>query len=72
MTVDFRTYYKNGLIFYVTNEEQTEFVSVTLNDTRIVLTYSDKGKVPRNVFSQSNLNDGKWHSVRHFIYSQIR
>ncbi len=60
--MELRTLYPKGLIFYVTNELQKEFVAVQLEDGRMVVSYDDKG-VTRYIESQGNLDDGLWHAV---------
>lgn len=54
--------YRTGLLLYVTNEEQTDFVAVQLNEGRLIVSYDDRG-ITRDIDSQSNLNDGLWHTV---------
>ncbi|CAH1775237.1 unnamed protein product [Owenia fusiformis] len=63
VTVEFRTYYKNGLIFYVTNDEQSEFVAVQIVDGQIVLLFSDKEGRTNSISSQKGMDDGKWHQL---------
>ena len=60
--MELRTLYNKGLLFYVTNELQTEFVAVQLDEGRIVVSYDDRGET-RYIESQGNLDDGLWHMV---------
>ena len=60
--MELRTLYSKGLIFYVTNEQQTEFVAVQLDGGRMVISYDDRGET-RFIESQGNLDDGLWHMV---------
>ena len=67
ITLEFRTLYKKGLLLYVTNEEQSEFVAVQLKDGRVVTSYDDRGQT-REIESQGSLDDGQWHRVSPFDY----
>ena len=60
--MELRTLYRKGLIFYVTNELQTEYVAVQLDEGRMVIAYDDRG-VTRQITSQGDLDDGLWHKV---------
>jgi hypothetical protein len=56
--VEFRTFYDDGLLVYVTNEEKTDFVAVQLLGGRLETLYKDNTLV-----SGRNLGDGRWHQV---------
>ncbi len=62
ITLEMRTLYKTGLILYITNEAQSEFVALQMSDGRIVVSYDDRG-ITRDIDSDGNLNDGNWHKV---------
>ncbi len=70
ITLEFRTLYKKGLLLYVTNEEQSEFVAVQLKDGRVVTSYDDRGQT-REIESQGSLYDGQWHRVSPWITVSI-
>ena len=57
-----RTLYERGLLLFITNEAQTEFMAVQVAEGRFIVSYDDKG-ITRDIQSQGNLNDGRWHTV---------
>lgn len=57
-----RTLYNTGLLVYITNEAQSEFVAVQLSEGRLVVSYDDRG-ITRDIESQGDLDDGQWHMV---------
>ena len=63
VSVEFRTYFTDGLVFYVTNEKQSEFVTVQMIDSMITMSYTDKGQKTTDVITPGNYNDGLWHKV---------
>ena len=59
LRLDFRTFYEDGMLFYITNEEKSDFVSLQLLGGRVEIVY--KGNT---LVSGRNLGDGEWHQVR--------
>ena len=63
--LDFRTYYKNGLLLYLSNKAQSSFFAAQLRRGTIVLTYENRGKVKEvKVNPALAVTDGKWHTVQ--------
>ena len=57
--LEFRTFYDDGLLVYVTNEDKTDFVAVQLLGGRLETVYKDNTLV-----SGRRLGDGLWHQVQ--------
>ena len=66
MTLEFRTYYKKGLLFYITNEAQTEYVAVVLDGGRVIVSYDDRGE-EKYITGEGDVNDGYWHRVSFMV-----
>ena len=63
--LDFRTYYKTGLLLYLSNKAQSSFFAAQLRRGTIVLTYENRGKVKEvKVNPALAVTDGKWHTVQ--------
>nr|XP_022908361.1 laminin subunit alpha-like [Onthophagus taurus] len=62
MTLKFKTKEKDGLIFYATNREQSDSVSLALKNSKLIL-------ISQNIelSFNDNYNDSEWHvvSIRH-------
>ena len=58
-----RSLYKEGLLFYITNEFQTEFIAAQLSQGRLVVSYDDSG-IMKDMMIPNELDDGLWHEVR--------
>ncbi|KAL4235534.1 Laminin subunit alpha-2 [Mactra antiquata] len=64
LSFDFRTYYKDGLLFYLSNLDHTAFLAGQLRDGTFVLVFDWRGSVKETkVDIESSLSDGEWHSV---------
>ena len=61
--MEFRSYAPRGLVFYITNEDQTEYIAVQLVDGKVDLSYAARGQ-SRAFASERALHDGNWHLVR--------
>lgn len=59
LRMEFRTFYEDGLLFYITNEDQTDFVAVQLKGGQIQIVYKGNTMV-----SGELLGDGRWHQVK--------
>ena len=62
ISLEFRTYAARGLVFYITNEDQTEYIAVQLEDGKVDLSYAARGQ-SRAFASDEALHDGHWHLV---------
>ena len=61
---DFRTYYKNGLLLYLSNKDQSSFFAAQLRRGIVLLTYENRGKVKEvKVNPATSLTDGQWHTI---------
>ena len=63
MTVDVRTFYKTGMVFYITNELQDDYVAVQVNGGRVVVVYNDRKSDTKQIMTNILINDGIWHTV---------
>ncbi|KAH3697066.1 hypothetical protein DPMN_084551 [Dreissena polymorpha] len=65
ISLDFRTFYQNGLLIYLSNLDHTEFVAAQIKDhvLVLVLTRNDDIKVV-TVNTSTSLADGQWHNVK--------
>ncbi|XP_071118715.1 laminin subunit alpha-2-like [Haliotis cracherodii] len=62
ISFSFRSYYADGLLFLLTNQGNTDYLVVQLQNGEIVLSYRHKAD-QHSIRSGRRLGDGKWHSV---------
>lgn len=62
MSLDFRTYHDIGMIFYIANLQQAQFVAVQLIDGKIRTTFGAEGDI-KVIQSGVSVSDGFWHDV---------
>ncbi|XP_013397032.1 laminin subunit alpha-2 isoform X2 [Lingula anatina] len=65
--LEFRTYYPNGLLVYLSNEDQSEYVAIQMAGGTVMTSYADqKTGVPVNLTEGATVlvDDGKWHKIR--------
>ena len=61
---DFRTYFKDGVLLYLSNKAQSSFFAVQLKGGAVVLTYDNRGNAKEVKVRPSNkVTDGDWHTV---------
>ena len=68
-SIDFRTTYQDGVIFYVDDEHHSDFMALYMKDGKVMFGYncgSGIATIPTNNF----YNDGHWHTVS-IIYSSL-
>lgn len=61
LSLDFRTYYPNGLLMLAQNTARKKHFALLLVGGRVVLEVSEKAL--KKLSSHGSLNDGQWHSV---------
>ncbi|XP_070555377.1 laminin subunit alpha-like [Ptychodera flava] len=64
-TVDIKTEATNGLIFYIADERQTDFITLYIHNGLIVYAFNC-GSGALTLGSENPYNDGQWHSVRFY------
>ncbi|XP_067856467.1 laminin subunit alpha-5 isoform X2 [Heptranchias perlo] len=52
----------HGVLFYVSNEQETSFMALLVSKGRFVFMFHVKGKKMR-IASKEKYNDGKWHTI---------
>ena len=62
MELRFRTFYPLGLMLYVANAEQTQYVAIEMVLGKVIVSYEGKNH-GRELESKGTLNDGLWHYV---------
>ena len=70
--MEFRSFYPRGMLFYITNEAQTEYIAVQLVDGKVDVSYAARGQ-SRTFASGTPLHDGMWHLVSglgQFVYKK--
>lgn len=61
---EFRTFYKDGLLFYLSNMRHTAFLAAQVKDGAIVILFDHRGSVKELVVdTKASLADGDWHTV---------
>ena len=61
---DFRTYYKDGVLLYLSNKAQSSFFAVQLKGGAVFLTYENRGNAKEvKIRPTTKVTDGEWHSV---------
>ncbi|WAR23621.1 LAMA2-like protein, partial [Mya arenaria] len=64
ISLDFRTYFQNGVLFYLSNRDHKQFLTAQLVEGNIQLVYSRKDEVKEvKLKTDASLSDGQWHSV---------
>ncbi|CAK9294069.1 unnamed protein product [Gordionus sp. m RMFG-2023] len=61
ISLEFRTFYSEGLLIYLKDKGQTEYLAIQLRDSRLQIVYYTMGD--KEILSPAGLNDGKWHKV---------
>jgi len=62
VTMLLRTYYAKGLLFYITNLDQTAYIAIQVVDSTVYVIY--KGDTAINTLrSDVTVDDGEWHYV---------
>lgn len=67
MTVEVRTFYKTGMVFFITNELHDDYVAVQLSGGRVVVVYNDRKSDTKQIFTNILINDGIWHTVSQYL-----
>ncbi|KAJ8306050.1 hypothetical protein KUTeg_016595 [Tegillarca granosa] len=62
ITFGFRTYH-NGIFFYLTNSDQTEYLVTQLMNGQVVLFFYDQENGFKSINSTAIVTDGLWHTV---------
>ena len=60
--MEFRTFYEDGLMVFITNADQTDYVAVTHITGRLVVSYKGSDVV-NEVNGNRIINDGSFHRV---------
>ena len=69
ISLDFRTYDRDGMMFYLTSADQSVFIAVQIFQSQLQLVYTpNEGSQAYEVTSNIKVNDGKWHNVRKCQY----
>jgi len=61
-----RTYYTKGLLFYISNPQQSAFIVVQLADDQVSVVYSPDMQLVNTINSSAHVTDGQWHTVSGF------
>lgn len=61
-SIDFKTDAKDGMILYMANERQVDFIALYMQAGRIVYMFNC-GSGPARLTSAGTFNDGRWHTV---------
>lgn len=77
MTMIIRTYYKKGLLFYISNPSESAFITVQLANDQLSVVYAanmdtaDMQSVA-SITSDAHVTDGQWHTVSwHFFFAVV-
>ena len=62
MTLEFRTFYPRGLILYVANTNQDEYVAIEMVRGKVRVSYEGKN-LGNEMEMDGSLDDGLWHYV---------
>ena len=63
VTMMMRTYYAKGLLFYITNENQTAYIAIQVVNGSIYVLYKGSSAQIYRLRSDVTINDGEWHYV---------
>ena len=66
MTMIIRTYYTKGLLFFISNLQESAFLAVQLVNDQVSVIYSPDMQSVAAIDSDVLVTDGAWHSVSHF------
>ena len=69
-SIDFKTTAEDGMIVYMANERQIDFIALYMRAGRIVYMFNCGGG-PARLTSAGAFNDGEWHTVRQTIPSHF-
>jgi laminin alpha 3/5 len=61
-SLEFKTTFENGLIFYMRHNERADFVAVYVKGGKLIYSF-DCGSGPSRLGTEFNVADGQWHSV---------
>ena len=62
-SIEFKTEEEDGMIMYMANERQVDFIALYMQGGRIVFMFNC-GSGPARLTSAGTFNDGQWHTVR--------
>lgn len=62
MSLEFRSFHAEGIIFYIENLDQTQYVHVRLVDGKIRVKFAIQDDV-KTLQSAVRVDDGRWHDV---------
>ncbi|KAM8953011.1 laminin subunit alpha-4 [Pelodytes ibericus] len=62
ISISLKTYSSHGMIFYVADKEENNFMTLFLDHGRLVLMFN-VGQQKLRIASQEKYNDGMWHNV---------
>jgi len=62
-SIEFKTEEEDGMIMYMANERQVDFIALYMQAGRIVFMFNC-GSGPARLASTGTFNDGQWHTVR--------
>jgi len=63
-----RTYYVKGLLFYISNIQDSAFIAVHLAEGQVSVVYSPDMQLVATIDSSADITDGAWHSVSLFAF----
>jgi hypothetical protein len=58
-----RTYYTKGLLFYITNLNQTAYIAIQVVNSTVYVIYKGDAGVVNTLHSDVVVDDGEWHYV---------
>jgi len=63
-----RTYYTNGLLFYISNLQESAFIAIQLVNDELSVIYSPNMQLVSAINSDAHVTDGAWHTVSQFAF----
>ncbi|KAL0280200.1 UNVERIFIED_CONTAM: hypothetical protein PYX00_001570 [Menopon gallinae] len=61
-TLEFKTYYAEGILFYVSDKRHVDFTALYIKDGRVFFGF-DCGSGPALLATEDRYDDGQWHTV---------
>ncbi|XP_053566849.1 laminin subunit alpha-4 [Bombina bombina] len=63
LSIRFKTHYSNGMIFYISDKEENNFLTLFIAHGRLTFMFN-VGQHKLRIRSQEKYNDGLWHDVK--------
>ncbi|XP_062614987.1 laminin subunit alpha lam-3-like [Saccostrea cucullata] len=63
ISFDFRTFYDEGAVFLLTNQNYTEYVAAQIKGGSVVVFWTNNGGKAKKFVSSKVVTDGKWHTA---------